>query len=906
MKKALLFIGLAMCTSFAFAQTNNFTPNAGKDVTKMTVSMKKADVKPADYKASIFAKPSGDTIKVWSFTGSADDMPVVYGASGRVTAGMVVAGEELEVNAQTNDCATWQYVPDTNWFNGDFFNENYSYLSAGWRAVVGWMIDDLGEGQFMLMSLLDPVHGTGSPHAYMSFAPVARPTDAAVINIAFKQEFRKFYDQSFIDYKVGNNWNTREVNVEGVDAEINSWGAVNRLYTMPLELGQQDNIEIRFRYKTQNRSNAYGYFWAVDDIAIIAGGANDWVRYGQDFVDGVYGTMPQGMTIPMTWVSSVANTGANARNNITVTANHIDADGTSSPIASQACGNMAAGDASQVTNVYLNERGFINPSDAESFGSAGWFAYGTGTYGQATIPSTYQKRGVPTTTTGVNTVQVSASSQGAEDLTWPAIGYRVVGNTNNPINQNLERGYRWGHDNGVIASGQHAINNNYTASYILGNTREGEETYVTDSGNFGSAGYWVSVRYTTGSDIPTDANGQPWVFRGVEIVTSSEFSAVQLDGTNIVPIALRDEYTEDSLVSFNSVNTGVNSMVYTLSGSELENELETGYKIANEEGDYNAVNIFFPEQPEMLPNTSFRFGYQLAQDALFAAAATTRRIVMPSDDGTGYQTVPYDSIEALAPYANQFTPNVYDVYLSDPQGNNRIWGGAYNTTYPMIRAIIGPKVDLPTHSLFINCNDDQVIMEYIDEDVCGQELAIAQGSAPTIYIYPGDDHAVLDDLFIDGERVVPATEDDVDGDPNFVTDGDYTVDTIIEGYSDPWVLLQRNYWTYTFEPGDTAAHTISATSHQEEWQDLGVDPVAADVIMILAPNPANQQVKLALSGVSGMVNCNIIDMSGRVVYSKVINAEQSNTIDLSNVPTGAYFVRITNDSFSKVEKLIVR
>ena len=56
----------------------------------------------------------------------------------------------------------------------------------------------------------------------------------------------------------------------------------------------------------------------------------------------------------------------------------------------------------------------------------------------------------------------------------------------------------------------------------------------------------------------------------------------------------------------------------------------------------------------------------------------------------------------------------------------------------------------------------------------------------------------------------------------------------------------------------------------------------------------------------GSLNCSIIDMSGRVDYNAYNNAEEAHTIDLSGVAAGAYFVRVTNDSFSKVEKLIVR
>jgi hypothetical protein len=61
-----------------------------------------------------------------------------------------------------------------------------------------------------------------------------------------------------------------------------------------------------------------------------------------------------------------------------------------------------------------------------------------------------------------------------------------------------------------------------------------------------------------------------------------------------------------------------------------------------------------------------------------------------------------------------------------------------------------------------------------------------------------------------------------------------------------------------------------------------------------------------VAGVEGMVNCSILDMSGRVVYNRDINAAAETTINVSSIPAGAYFVRITNNSFSKIEKLIIK
>ena len=76
--------------------------------------------------------------------------------------------------------------------------------------------------------------------------------------------------------------------------------------------------------------------------------------------------------------------------------------------------------------------------------------------------------------------------------------------------------------------------------------------------------------------------------------------------------------------------------------------------------------------------------------------------------------------------------------------------------------------------------------------------------------------------------------------------------------------------------------------------------------MRLQPNPATSMVRISLKNVSGNVNMSLIDMSGRVVTTSQFNAENGTTINVSNLAKGAYFVRITNNYFTKIEKLIVR
>ncbi len=168
------------------------------------------------------------------------------------------------------------------------------------------------------------------------------------------------------------------------------------------------------------------------------------------------------------------------------------------------------------------------------------------------------------------------------------------------------------------------------------------------------------------------------------------------------------------------------------------------------------------------------------------------------------------------------------------------------------------------------------------------------------YVVP-DGHMIIDKIIVDGQEIEPWDEEEGTGDENCWL-GEYP---IVNGETGD-TLYMRYWWAYMYDNivnNPNQPHTISAVCH---WHNVGIDPVAPNVSLGLSPNPATSQVSMNIKGVTGMVNCNIIDMSGRVIYNANINAEQTHTINLSNIPAGAYFVRVTNNEFSKVEKLIVR
>lgn len=912
MKKALLFIGLALCSTVAFAQANNYatTQKVKNADAVQKISLKDIALQKADYKASIFTKAEGDTLRVFNFETSPSSQGIIYGADGRVLASDVVNGVNLTANGATYPSACWQWIQDTNYFTTPQFVQTYPVMadtsSQGWFWAVSWLNYYLGQdGGFMLMSLRE--HGTPNssmarsnelPHAYFQLPPVPNTdlTNNKVIDVAFTQIHWKFYDQSFIDYKIGNNWKTREINVDGIDADVNSRSGIRVRYVMPVELGAEANINIRIRYLGGMRSNAYGYIWGVDNVAIISGGINRWTADAQDYAGGAYGTIPQGMNIPLSWWANIYNAGYNPVTNPVLTASHIAPNGNVNVFATnEDMPDIASGDPTIATPYYFNEQGLLYTDSLRTNGY--YFYYMAGAYtGGHYMDSVYRDnigyRGIPTEYLGRNRVAVAATADNNLTLRWDTVAYRVVGMTTE--DEQPVEGYRWGHDNGVIPAGD---------SYQYGYTEDGE--YITEEGNWDKNGYGVYVRYTTGPEIPVDDNNQPWVLRGVEIVTSPELTPQQLNGTRLRPVTYVDMYDADEeAIYFANLNNGVNNVTYTFNGGDIQNYSTNGASEAVAD-EYNAVNIFFPEQPELWPNTSYRVGYQLTSSCTFAAA-TTRTSYLQS--GNTYYS--YDSLPDIAPWRHQFWPNNMDVLVQDPAGSGGLLiASCYHNSFPLIRAIVGPREQLDPASVQVICeNENDHYIQYQNETVCGNEVTVPETSGPTFTIIPAGDNMVLDSLFVDGEYV-PLNSWDEDGDDDFVAH-DYSIYDTVENYwgsgrDSVFVNLERYYWTYTFRDIH-GNHSIRATSHYEEWTPTGVDPVAPEVKMTLAPNPATSQVALNIKGVSGMVNCSVIDMSGRVVYDRQVNAESANTIDLRNVPAGAYFVRITNDTFSKVEKLIVR
>ena len=892
-----MVLGLALCGTFAYAQTCDFNKAVGKAKLQPATNPNIVE-RPVDYKASIFTK---DTVLA-SHTFSTADWATI--TSGVVTATDMIDGAAATPHGQTADAQKWMRAADS----ADLCDPNNSIWGTTYASYDGWFrtagaymgivggIEDQDGFAFMWMNR---ENGTGVHNAYMAFPSVQRPADVAMIDVKLWQVYRKYYDQCYIDYKINGQWNSRAINVDGVDCGINDWVIGNYTYTMPPALAQQNNIEVRVRYFSDGTSGAiYGYMWAVDFLRIVGGGADRWFANNQHFLDGFYGTMPQNMEIPITWYGDLFNNGANPRTNVNLSLQHIDANLIGTPIANYEIGTVPA-NPTEAKYVFADERGFLagehanrpasgvfTPNDysSESFSGCWWFGPN---YASTNITG-QGLQGLPVSELGQQFFAAVATSDGADDIAWDTIAYNVVDSTGGDANLAIA-GYRWGHDNGIIPSG---------SRYDFGFNQEG--TFVgEDCPRWSSRGYAVLLRYTTGNTIPEN-----WVFRGMELVPQTVEGVGEIEGSQILPLMWEAADTALHLPLMD-VETGFSTVEpYVVQISDL-NDLSTG-RIAPGET-YKAVNLQFFNQPELKPNTSYYLGYELVADGKFGVAREQKSYV--AEDGENTVSYRNDNNPIVANGYNQFTTSPYDVYMYDPGAGGYI--ATWNTDYaPMIRPIVGPRMSLPEFHINATCGDGlTIVAEDRETEICGEYAVAFQGSTPSVFIYPegnfSPEYWASTDTVTGAYKINTIT---VDGQVVDI-DAEYDDFSIAEGTERVYnadsssVLMTRSYYAVTFY-NINQNHNVAATANFHRF--AGIDVAAANVCLGLQPNPATSSVKLNVTGVNGKVNCSIIDMSGRVIYNADINAEQQHVIDLSNVAAGAYFVRVTNDNFSKVEKLIVR
>lgn len=851
MKKTLLFIIFALSTAFIIAQT---VPHK-KMVANAPV---RCSLTSPNYSSSLFTKTSVPIVTV-------DFSAVNTGYStGVLTGGSDGHGEYYDyavwqrwanVNPSTLISASSTYATLTSdYFGGltNFISYMTSYLDTtvssaenGWMMIAPYEQTTQLSGNFNAFIRIDSIDATA----------------ASLVDIQFFQYYHKYFDHCYIDYSTdgGSTWTEMEINTRGIDNATDYFRGPST-FTLPVAVAG-NVISIRIRYKSLNSGHPfYGVFWALDDVVAYSCDANRLKQYGQEYVEGNYGMIPQNMVVNPAWYAQVRNNGAIAQTNVEAKLYHLDATQQQSTLVSTY--NNGTINPPDTVGVIVDRSGWLNP---DSLNWVGWYS---------NINHTPHGTGValPTATVGDNYMYVELSTDSLS-FTYDTMYYRVTA-------ANADNEYVWAHDNGVLA---------YTPDnhFVYGFAYDGTVWYASDDPDevhFYDPGYTVTLCYTTDQVVPDG-----WVIRGVELVASPK-EGYYSNGARISATLLQDDFNDGPT----PIVTGANAVLIgaaDVNGSSVIGRNSNGYL---DNGAYNTIFIPFPDQPVLTPNTSYRVGYTIEEDGYFAVAQEARGYYYTASTiGNQDSIVYFAANESTAKWSSHFGPNQYQILITDPHygGTGSISMYTYrNVDYcPMIRLVVGPPRVTPQQNIEINCgNEDYGSVYYENESVCGTTITPAQGSAVTLTAESAA-NCIIDQVVVDGVAVEPYNEETGQGDPNYSLYFDENIDVYIAHY--------------TFQ-NITADHTFSVVF--EHGSQEGIDPVAANVRMSLQPNPATSQVNLNIEGVEGGVSCMIIDMSGRVVYNQNFDAANQQTLNVSHLAKGAYFVRITNDKFSKVEKLIVR
>ncbi len=108
------------------------------------------------------------------------------------------------------------------------------------------------------------------------------------------------------------------------------------------------------------------------------------------------------------------------------------------------------------------------------------------------------------------------------------------------------------------------------------------------------------------------------------------------------------------------------------------------------------------------------------------------------------------------------------------------------------------------------------------------------------------------------------------------------------------------------------ARTASDTYYGQEqnFQTLTLTSIDQQIVtVVMYPNPASQETKLVVTGLQGEVKITISDVQGRIINTintKANNNKVEETLDVSSLAKGVYYVRLQNESINRTQKLIVK
>ena len=103
--------------------------------------------------------------------------------------------------------------------------------------------------------------------------------------------------------------------------------------------------------------------------------------------------------------------------------------------------------------------------------------------------------------------------------------------------------------------------------------------------------------------------------------------------------------------------------------------------------------------------------------------------------------------------------------------------------------------------------------------------------------------------------------------------------------------------------GSEIGGTILKTTNGGGFPVSVTEPVATGATFKLFPNPVNSTITIEIPEMIGNADLSVMNLSGRVVLSRPITGNKTQ-IDISTLPAGVYFVRVTGDKTVQMGKFV--
>ena len=868
-----MVISFALCASLAFAQTRIAPVEKISRTQDDAARMASADVEmtKADYTGSIFTKEGNEYLHVQFTTG--EQQGGIY-TCGQVGVGEQVDGTYIPQHSCPSAYSVFHRIPDSAYTQSTDFATMHPVLARQgyiFRSLLNVFSPETRDNGFVIASMIDsyqPYGGDGEDQSYFDtyvrFLPVnLSQCDLACVTI-YQVTMKFNNDATYIDYSTdnGSTWHAYEFNVKNIDIAVNDYTWGTKRITLPRALAHQSSVTLRLRYVDESDDFNGGYFFAFDDFKVVDAPDNRLRFTSNQYFEGFYQMMPKDLQVPVVWVSEFRNEGVYDQTNV-VGKVYTMAQGDPATVLVQKDLGTVAADADVPrafvidplayydSTMTLYNHGYVYYTDDSTYATGSYACLPTSTNGAhyffADVTSNYYVNHIGDSTT-FDTIRYQVN--------WKNDNVTDLGGQSHPAGI-------WARDHGVLTyNGDGSNGGNYYTPGLVSGTNSWTDNWERTAWN--KAGYGTGVRYFTGSNVPAG-----WRILGVEMVASTvpDFASA---GANLVPFLIKDSVAGESWWRL-SLNTGTS--YYTVQEGDLNNNLASeGYRTY--QAGYNTVRIIFPNQPLLEPETDYLIGYRLAEDADFCVAET-RTNFLRNDSTCYFSNEPGMTDYKRILHKEVGNGNPYSAWTWDPNRTGQSKWAAYSTsTYPMIRMIVGPSFYVQKHKVSWECDNEEQGQFWSDngEVLCGESDSIAAGYPLTFTVEP-ETGFEIDRVTLNGEDIDWEVVENADG-------GEYGIITIEAVESE---MTFKCYFT-----------------------PAGVDPIASRVNMKLQPNPATSNVFVSLNGVTGTVDMALIDMSGRVVTTSQFVAENGANINVSNLAKGAYFVRITNNDFTKIEKLIVR